>query len=107
VRRGPRRRSRIRQSPPFFALEEIDDHLIIVSEYVEGETLRTAIAGGAMAADRVRAIAIQIARALCAAHDAGVVHRDLKPENVLVTAAGDVKVVDFGTRTWKDPSRRG
>jgi serine/threonine protein kinase len=79
-----------------YALEEIDDHLIIVSEYVEGETLRTSIARGPMTPDNARAVATQIARAICAAHDAGVVHRDLKPENVLLTAAGDVKVVDFG-----------
>jgi hypothetical protein len=79
-----------------YALEEIDDHLIIVSEYVNGETLRAMITHGAIESGRARAIAVQVARALCAAHDAGVVHRDLKPENVLITSAGDVKVVDFG-----------
>ena len=79
-----------------YALEDLDDHLVIVSEYVPGETLRSVLARGPIAPDRARTIAIQIARALCAAHQAGVVHRDLKPENVLITPDGDVKVVDFG-----------
>jgi serine/threonine protein kinase len=86
-----------------YALEEIDDHLIVISEYVDGQTLRASIAGGPMAPERVRGVVIQIARGLCAAHDAGVVHRDLKPENVLLTAAGDVKVVDFGIAHVEGP----
>jgi hypothetical protein len=86
-----------------YALEEIEDHLIIVSEYVDGETLRAWISRGPMSADQVRGIALQIARGLCAAHDAGVTHRDLKPENVLLTAAGDVKVVDFGIAHIEGP----
>jgi hypothetical protein len=79
-----------------YALEEIGEHLFIVSEYVEGETLRAALARGPLPPPRALGIALQITRALCAAHDAGVVHRDLKPENILLTPAGDVKVVDFG-----------
>ena len=86
-----------------YALEEIDDQLIIVSEYVNGETLRTIIARGAIEPGRARAIALQVARALCAAHDAGVVHRDLKPENVLVNPEGAVKVVDFGIAHVEGP----
>ena len=79
-----------------YALEEIDEHLIIVSEYVEGETLREIISRGPLEPARARTIATQVGHALRAAHDAGIVHRDLKPENVLVTPGGDVKVVDFG-----------
>ena len=86
-----------------YALEEIDDHLFIVSEYVDGETLRVSISRGPFGRQQVRAIAVQIARALCAAHEAGVVHRDLKPENVLLTPAGDVKVVDFGIAHVEGP----
>ena len=86
-----------------YALEEIDDHLVIVSEYVPGETLRSAIARGPIEPARAAAIATRIAGALCAAHEAGVVHRDLKPENVLLTPGGDVKVVDFGIAHVEGP----
>jgi eukaryotic-like serine/threonine-protein kinase len=78
-----------------FALEEIDGNLYIASEYVPGETLAREIARGPLPPARARAVAIEIVKALTAAHAAGVVHRDLKPENVLITVDG-VKVVDFG-----------
>jgi len=79
-----------------YALEESDHELFIVSEYVRGRTLRAAVAGGALHVDDVRRIAREVALALRAAHQAGVVHRDLKPENVLLAEDGGVKVVDFG-----------
>ena len=79
-----------------YALEEIDGHLFIASEYVEGQSLRDVLAGAPMAAERAIGLAIEIADALGAAHAGGVVHRDLKPENVLLTSHGRVKVVDFG-----------
>ena len=79
-----------------YALEEIDGQLVLVSEYIPGSTLREAIARGPLPEPRALAIAADIARALAAAHDAGVIHRDLKPENVVITPGGAVKVVDFG-----------
>ena len=79
-----------------YALEEFDDQLFIVSEYVRGRSLRAALGDGPMPREQVLAIAHAIAEALRAAHQAGVVHRDLKPENVLLSADGAVKVVDFG-----------
>ena len=79
-----------------YALEEIDGQLFIASEFVDGHTLRSEIERAPLELSRALAVAADIARALCAAHDAGVVHRDLKPENVLITAVGAVKVVDFG-----------
>ena len=86
-----------------YALEEMDDHLFIASEYVRGETLRSEISRGPMPPERVRAIAAEIAGALGAAHDAGVIHRDLKPENVLIKPDGGVKVVDFGIAQIEGP----
>jgi serine/threonine protein kinase len=79
-----------------YALEEFDNQLFIVSEYVRGRTLRAALAEGPLPRERALAIAREIAQALQAAHQAGVIHRDLKPENVLLSDTGAVKVVDFG-----------
>ena len=86
-----------------YALEEIDDHLFIASEYVSGETLRSAIARGPLPFPRVRAMALEMASALAAAHAAGVIHRDLKPENVLITSDGRIKIVDFGIAQIEGP----
>ena len=79
-----------------YALEELGDQLFMASEYVQGETLRHLIAQGPLPPERARGIASDIAGALAAAHEAGVIHRDLKPENVLIKSDGSVKVVDFG-----------
>jgi len=73
------------------------DHLhLIVTEFVEGETLREMIAQGSLDWRSVVRIAVQIASALNAAHTAGIIHRDIKPENVVRQADGLVKVLDFG-----------
>ena len=79
-----------------YALEEIDDHLLLVTEYVAGRTLRSEIEQGPLAPARALSIASDIAQALAVAHAAGVIHRDLKPENVILTPNDNVKVVDFG-----------
>jgi eukaryotic-like serine/threonine-protein kinase len=68
----------------------------IVSEFVEGETLRALMRGGGLNSDRVTTIAEQVASALGVAHEAGIVHRDIKPENVMARPDGLVKVLDFG-----------
>lgn len=78
------------------ALEEVDGRTAIVSELVEGETLRACIARGPLPAGEVLDIALALASALAAAHGRGIVHRDLKPENVLRQPDGLVKVLDFG-----------
>src|SRR3954466_14766310 len=69
----------------------------IVFEYVEGETLKERIRRcGRLAIPESIAYAIEIARALGAAHERGIVHRDIKPQNVLIDAEGSAKVTDFG-----------
>ena len=80
-----------------YALEEDPSGLTyIVTEYVDGHTLREEIGAGPLSVERALDTAHQIARALAAAHTRGVVHRDLKPENVMRTRDGTVKVLDFG-----------
>ena len=68
----------------------------IATEFIEGVTLRDALASGRMSAHNAVEIAVQVASALAAAHDAGVVHRDIKPENIMLRPDGYVKVLDFG-----------
>jgi predicted Ser/Thr protein kinase len=79
-----------------YALEEIGDQLFIASEYLEGRTLREELSGGALPAALALTTAIEIGRALAAAHERGIVHRDLKPENIVRTPGGRVKILDFG-----------
>jgi serine/threonine protein kinase len=68
----------------------------VVSELLEGETLRAALAGGKLAQRKAIDYALQIAHGLAAAHEKGIVHRDLKPENLFVLKDGRVKILDFG-----------
>ena len=68
----------------------------VVQELLEGETLRSELAGGRFSPRKAIDFAIQIAQGLAAAHDKGIVHRDLKPENLFVTKEGRVKILDFG-----------
>jgi eukaryotic-like serine/threonine-protein kinase len=68
----------------------------IVSELLEGETLRQRIGPTGMSARKAIELAVQLANGLAAAHERGIVHRDLKPENIFVTGDGKVKILDFG-----------
>ena len=88
-----------------YSLEEVDGHLLLASEYVSGPSLRELIDQGPVPADTARAIALDIARGLRAAHAAGVVHRDLKPENVLIATGGRAKLVDFGIAQLESSGR--
>jgi len=68
----------------------------IASEFIAGETLRQHMLRGRMPIREILEVGVQIAGALSAAHEAGVIHRDIKPENIMVRPDGYVKVVDFG-----------
>src|ERR1041385_2688275 len=68
----------------------------IATEFIEGVTLRAALGKGRLTVHRTIEIAVQVASALSAAHDAGVVHRDIKPENIMLRPDGYAKVLDFG-----------
>ena len=79
--------------------------LFIATEFIEGETLRERLAKTSLTILEALDIAIQIASALVAAHEAGIVHRDIKPENIMLRRDGILKVLDFGlaklTGVWR------
>jgi Tol biopolymer transport system component len=81
----------------------------IVSELLEGHSLRNRLTHGALPVRKAIEYAVQIARGLAAAHEKGIVHRDLKPENVFVTSDGRVKILDFGLAklTQAEPALAG
>ena len=82
---------------------EEDGQFYLVTELIEGETLRARLQRGALPLREALDFATAIAAALGAAHARGVVHRDLKPENVMITATGAVKVLDFGVAKFVAP----
>jgi len=114
VTRDPTRRERLRREAQagarlkhpgiawIYALEELGDDLFIAGEFIEGETLRDEIGRGPADASVVLDTALQLADALAAAHDQGVIHRDLKPENVMREPHGRVRILDFGLAQIRD-----
>ena len=90
-----------------YGLEESDGARALVLELVEGPTLADRISQGPIPVDEALPIAKQIAEALEAAHEAGVIHRDLKPANIKVRQDGTVKVLDFGLAKALDTTPEG
>src|SRR4051812_43249635 len=74
----------------------LNGQLYLVSEFLEGKTLRERLREGAVPARKVLDYATQIARGLAAAHRKGIIHRDLKPENLFLANDGHLKILDFG-----------
>jgi Tol biopolymer transport system component len=88
-----------------FDIGTSDGSPYVVSELLEGETLRDRLRNGAIPVRKTLDYAMQIAQGLAAAHEKGIIHRDLKPENLFVTKDGRVKILDFGLAklTQADP----
>jgi hypothetical protein len=89
-----------------FDIGEVGGAPYVVSELLEGETLRNRLSAGPLAFRKAIDYALQIARGLAAAHEKGIVHRDLKPENLFVTTDGRIKILDFGLAKLVQPETR-
>jgi serine/threonine protein kinase len=95
--------------PNILAIHDVGTHNgapYIVTELLEGETLRARLSGGPLAPRKALELAVQIASGLAAAHDKGIVHRDLKPGNVFITTDGHAKILDFGLAKGVPPKTR-
>ncbi|HTO88718.1 MAG TPA: protein kinase [Thermoanaerobaculia bacterium] len=96
--------------PNLTAVHDVGTHEgapYVVQELLEGETLRSVLAGGKLSGRRAVDYALQIVHGLSAAHEKGIVHRDLKPENIFVTNDGRVKILDFGLAKLTHTEERG
>ena len=94
--------------PNVLAIYDVGTHEgspYLVSELLEGETLRARLGAGALPLSKVFDYAVQISMGLAAAHEKGIVHRDLKPENLFLTRDGRVKILDFGLAKLARPER--
>ena len=93
--------------PNILTIHEVGDHdasRFLVSEFVEGETVRQRLERGSLTLREILDIGIQTASALAAAHAASIVHRDIKPDNLMLRPDGYIKVLDFGVATFARPA---
>ena len=93
--------------PNILSVYDVGEHdgaPYVVSELLEGETLRERMSGGGFQPRRAIDYSLQVAHALAAAHERGIVHRDIKPENIFVTNNGQVKILDFGLAKLTEPA---
>jgi serine/threonine protein kinase/Tfp pilus assembly protein PilF len=79
-----------------YEIDEVDSEHFIVTEYVDGETLRDRLRFARFNVTETIDIGVQVASALCATHGVGIIHRDIKPDNIMLRRDGIVKVLDFG-----------
>ena len=79
-----------------YEIDEIDSEHFIATEFVDGETLRDRIRFTQLTPAEAIDVGVQVASALCATHDVGIIHRDIKPDNIMLRRDGIVKVLDFG-----------
>jgi len=92
--------------PNILAVHDLGQHAgapFIVTELLDGMSLREALEHGALPARKAIDYGVAVAQGLAAAHDKGIVHRDLKPDNVFITADGRVKILDFGVAKLTQP----
>lgn len=84
-----------------------DGRSYLVSELLEGQSLRDLLQDGAISSRKASDYAVQVSSGLAAAHDKGIIHRDLKPENIFITKEGRAKILDFGLAKLTQPSASG
>ncbi len=96
--------------PNILSIYDVDTHdgsPYVVSELLEGETLRDRMSSAALPSRKALHYALQVAKGLATAHERGIVHRDLKPENIFITNDGGVKILDFGLAKLTEPISEG
>jgi serine/threonine-protein kinase len=90
-----------------YEIGETDEIHFIATEFIDGQTLRQRLAQGRLELSAALDVGIQVAIALSAAHEAGIVHRDIKPENLMLRRDGYLKVLDFGLSKLTEPQTVG